>query len=70
MGNCLSTDAGGQGGTGPAPGIATRQHDPPVVTGLNSDNIVPLVPLDIGGHTRPLPDPTESTPNNVKVRRL
>jgi len=66
MGNCLSTDGGGQGGAGPSPGIVNRHPEVPVVPGLNADNIVPLVPLDIG-HSRPLPDPTESTPNSIKV---
>ena len=65
MGNCFSTDSGGHHASAPSPGIP-RLTEAPVVSGLNSENIVPMVPLDLG-HSRPLPDPTESTPSSIKV---
>ena len=73
MGNCFSSEGGGHhpSGPGPSPGITRLPEVPPGVVGagLNSDNIVPMVPLDMG-HSRPLPDPTESTPSSIKVGML
>ena len=70
MGNCFSTESGGPshelrgggilpGPGGPSPGIS-RLPEVSVPPGLNPD----IGPIDLG-IPRPLPDPTEATPNSV-----
>ena len=84
MGNCFSSPSPShhQTGPGPSPGI-TRLPEAPVpgvmVPGLQTDPGLTFSALNTHGHRpsldhagtgpRPLPDPGDNTPSNVKVNK-
>jgi len=81
MGNCFSTPSAPHthhpSGPGPSPGIERLPAAPVMVPGLQTDPGLAFPGLNNHGHgrpsmdhgtgPRPLPDPSEATPSNVKV---
>ena len=84
MGNCFSTPSAPHAhhpsGPGPSPGIERLPAAPVMVPGLQTDPGLAFPGLNNHGHgrpsmdhgtgPRPLPDPSEATPSNVKVSYL